>query len=73
MKSIDQKKWFSFVINVIAVTPTMQHNSIQKHYWENFKISDHKYRVCILKITVFLADIGQTTKQSLSKIEPRKA
>ena len=56
----------------IAVTPTMQHNSIQKHYWENFKITDHKYRVCILKITVFLADIGQTTKQPLSNIEPQK-
>ena len=50
----------------------MQHNSIQKHYWENFKITDHKYRVYILKITVFLADIGQTTKQPLSNIEPQK-
>ena len=50
----------------------MQHNSIQKHYWENSKITDHKYQVCILKITVFLADIGQTTNQPLSNIEPQK-
>ena len=29
----------------------------QKHYWENFKITDHKYQFWILKIFLFLADI----------------
>ena len=27
----------------------------QKHYWENYKITDHKYWFWVLKITVFLA------------------
>ena len=40
----------------------MHHDSTEKHNWENFKITDHKYRVCILKITVFLADIGSLVK-----------
>ena len=30
----------------------------QKHYWENLKITDHKYRFWILQIIVFLVDIG---------------
>ena len=34
----------------------------QKHYWENFKITDHKYWVWILKINVFLTDIGYLVK-----------
>ena len=34
----------------------------QKHYWENFKITDNKYRFWILKITAFLADIGYLVK-----------
>ena len=34
----------------------------QKHFWRNFKITDHKYRFRILKIPVFLADIGYLIK-----------
>ena len=34
----------------------------QKHYWENYEITDHKYRFWILKIPVFLADIGYLVK-----------
>ena len=34
----------------------------QKHYWENFKITDNKYEFCILKIIAFLADIGYLIK-----------
>ena len=33
-----------------------------KHYWESFKITDHKYRFSILKIIAFLADIGYLVK-----------
>ena len=47
----------------------------QKHYWENFKIINHKYQFWIKEITVFFADIGylrQTTKQPLSNFEPEK-
>ena len=42
-----------------------QYNKIQlsqKHYWENFKITDHKYWFSDLKIVVFLADIGYLVK-----------
>ena len=34
----------------------------QKHYWEDFKISDHEYSFSVLKIIVFLADIGYLVK-----------
>ena len=34
----------------------------QKHYWENFKTSDHKHRFWILKVTVFPVDIGYWLK-----------
>ena len=34
----------------------------QKHYWENFKITDHKYRFWILRIIEFLADKGYLVK-----------
>ena len=34
----------------------------QKHYLENFKITDYKYQFWILKITAFLADIGYLVK-----------
>ena len=46
----------------------------QKHYRENFKISDHKYWFWILQIIAFLEDIGfhWTTKQPLSNFEPQK-
>ena len=30
----------------------------QKHNWENFEIIDHKFGFWILKIIIFLADIG---------------
>ena len=30
----------------------------QKHYRGNFKIIDHKYEFWVLKIIVFLADMG---------------
>ena len=29
----------------------------QKHYWENFKITDHKYQLWILKIIIFLENM----------------
>ena len=32
----------------------------QRYYWENFKISDHKF--LILKIIVLLADVGYLVK-----------
>ena len=47
----------------------------QKYFWENFKITDHKYRFWILKITLSLADedyFDQTSKQALSNFEPQK-
>ena len=34
----------------------------QKHYWGNFKISDHKFEFRVLKIIVFLTDIGYLVK-----------
>ena len=56
-----------------AVKPTLQQNSAfskhgdiylhaPKHYRENFKITDHKFLFWILKIIVFLADIGYLVK-----------
>ena len=72
----------------LFVKPIIHQNQLcQNHYWENFKITDHKYRFWTLKITLFLADIGylvleavsvnsfmlgQTIKQPLSNFEPRK-
>ena len=32
------------------------------YYWENFKITDHKYWFWVLKIIVFLTDIGYLIK-----------
>ena len=47
----------------IAVKPTIHRNSaVSKLYLENVKITDHKYRFWILKITEFLADIGYLVK-----------
>ena len=57
------EKW-SFLFNSkrkirkLAVKLTMHQNSAIKHYWENFKITGHKYRFWILKIIVFLAEKG---------------
>ena len=34
----------------------------QKHFWENLKISDHKYQFWILKIILFFAEIGHLVK-----------
>ena len=34
----------------------------QKHYWENVKITDHKYRFGVLKMVVFFADRGYLSK-----------
>ena len=47
----------------IAVKPTNTKIQLpQKSYGENFKITGHKYRFSILKITVFLADIDNLVK-----------
>ena len=59
----------------IAVKPTLPKIQLsQKRFWENIIITDHKYRFWILKITVFLPDMGylQTTKQPLGKFEDQK-
>ena len=32
------------------------------HYWKNFQIPDHKYEFRILKIIVFLTDVGYLVK-----------
>ena len=48
----------------------------QKQYWENFKITDHKYEFRILKIIAFVVDIkfiGQATKEPLNNFEPQKS
>ena len=66
MKTTD----FSFVLKqqytkyTTIITITIHQNAAvsNKHYWENFKIIDHKYRFWILKIIVFLA----TTKNKKS-------
>ena len=43
----------------IALQPTMYQNSaVPKALLENFKITDYKYRFWILKIILFLVDIG---------------
>ena len=34
----------------------------QKYFWENFKITDHKYRFWILKVITFLVDILYSVK-----------
>ena len=58
-------KWsLSFAINVKQLL-NKQYSKIhlsQKHYWENFEITYSKYRFWILKIIVFLADIGYLVK-----------
>ena len=41
----------------------------QKHFWENFKIIDYKYRFWILKITLFLTDIGYLVKLLINHSE----
>ena len=43
------------------------HQLSQKDFWENFKTTDHKQLSWILKIIVFLADIGQTTKATIKQ------
>ena len=35
---------------------------LQMHYWEDFKITDHKHRFWILKIIAFLVDVGYSVK-----------
>ena len=36
--------------------------STSNRYWENFKVTDHKYQFRILKIIAFLIDIGYSVK-----------
>ena len=46
----------------MAVKLTIHQNSAVPKHWENFKITDHKYQFLVLKIIVFLADIGYLMK-----------
>ena len=57
-------QWSFFVINVKQLL-NWQCTKIQlsqKYYWENFKITGHKYQFWILKIIVFFADTGLPVK-----------
>ena len=55
---------FPSVINIKQLLNKQQTTTelSQKHYWENFKITDHKYRFLILKIIAFLIFIGYSVK-----------
>ena len=62
-----KKSGFFFVCNRRKVKYLLnrQYTKIplpQEHYWENIKISYHKYQFWILKITLFVADIGYLVK-----------
>ena len=53
-----KEKWsFSFETNVKQLLnwQCTKFQLSQNHYWENFKITDHKYQFWVLKIVVFLA------------------
>ena len=54
---------FPFVINAIPIKPTNTPKfSCFKNNIESFKITDHKYGFWILKVIVFLVDIGYLIK-----------
>ena len=62
----------------VTVKTTTKIQLSQKHYWRNFKITDHKYQFWILKIITFLADIDYLVKllsnhlTTLSPLKPCK-
>ena len=49
-----------------------QNSAVSKALLKKIKITDQKHRFWILKIIVFFADIGQTTKQPFRNFEPQK-